>query len=305
MSRLLLLSILLVCVFVQNAGCQTDLQSDRIIPVYPGAVLKTEQNRGDSKMCCTFTTNDSFEKVVTFYEKSLNLKSVDPDGLAAQIPSLRTQVDLMKKELQPGMKIKFFILKVVEFQGQKGAETFEVVDPGSGEIEFSIMDSQLSETDSHFASEWEGMGEAAGDTPRAKSSDVKKLVSALPDTGPTGFVKSEINISDDPYSPSYVGVDFSKGMEYNINVTITDYAGFNEDIKAMIEPLSDNEKSVVVKGKFPGKETLTKLGDFCGGADKIFMVKERYLVVISAMKLCDFAILNQMIDRMNLDSLQK
>ena len=61
----------------------------------------------------------------------------------------------------------------------------------------------------------------------------------------------------------------------------------------------------MVKGKFPGKETLTKSGDFCGGADKIFLVNERYLVVISTLGICDFPLINQLIDRMNLDNLQK
>ena len=305
MSRIILFLVILMCFTVQSTISQTDLQSDINIPVYPGAILKTDLESGDSRNCCTFKTSDSFERVVSYYEKSLNLKSLDPDGLAAQIPSLRSQVDLMKKELKPGMRIRFFLLKVVEFQGQKGAETFEIVDPGSGEIEFSIMDSQMTDTDSHFVSEWQGMEEPDENLPKSKNSDVKNLVSALPDSGPTGFLKSEININDDPYNPSSAGLDFSKGMEYNINVTITDYAGFNEDLKAMVKPMSDNEKSVVVKGKFPGKETLTKYEDFCGGADKIFLVMERYLVIISTMKICDFTIINQMIDRMNLDNLKK
>ena len=294
-----------VCLSVQNTRSQADLQSGSIIPVYPGAMLKTDFEPGDSKMCCTFKTNDSFEKVVSFYEKSLKLKSLDPDGLAAQVPSLKTQVDLLKKELKPGMKIRFFVLKVVEFQGKKGAETFEVVDPGSGEIEFSIMDSQMADADSHFASEWEGIGEEAEATPKTKSSDVKKLVSALPSSGPAGYEKSELNINDDPYSPSSVGVDFNKGMDYSINVTITDYAGFNEDLTEMIKAQFDNEKSVTVKGLYPGKETLTKFENNCGGADKIFLVKDRYLVVVSTMKVCDFTIINQLIDKMNLEGLQK
>ncbi len=104
------------------------------------------------------------------------------------------------------------------------------------------------------------------------SGNTKQLIVALPSKGPDGFEKSELNLNSDPYSPASVGIDYNNaGM--SINVTITDYKGFMESIGDTYKAQSSNEKNVTVKGKYPGKETLTKMGDFCGGADKIFLVK--------------------------------
>lgn len=305
MTRQLFLFIILSGILNSHqAKCQPDLQSGKIIPVYPGSSLKQNLEPGESKMCCTFKTNAPFDKVVSYYENSLKMKSVDPNGLAEQIPALKQQVNIMLGQMPAGMKIRFFILKKVEFQGQQGAETFEVVYTGQEGTEFSIMDSQLSQEDQHFAEEWNGDEITGSDQVKPVSAgNAAQLVAALPTASLAGYEKSELNINADGYSPASAGIDYSK-TDVNISVTITDYTGFMEGIGDVYKAQYDNEKSVTVKNKYPGKETLTKVGNNCGGADKIFLVKNRYLVVISTMNMCDFAVINQLIDRMNLEKLQ-
>ena len=136
----------------------------------------------------------------------------------------------------------------------------------------------------------------------AGSGNAKQLIVALPSKAPDGFEKSELNLNSDPYSPASVGIDYDK-TGVSINVTITDYKGFMDGIGDTYKAQSSNEKNVTVKGKYPGKETLTKMGDFCGGADKIFLVKNRYLVVISTMNICEFSVINQLIDMMDIEKL--
>lgn len=137
----------------------------------------------------------------------------------------------------------------------------------------------------------------------AGSGNAKQLIVALPSKGPDGFEKSDLNLNSDPYSPASAGIDYNKNG-VSINVTITDYKGFMDGIGDTYKAQSSNEKNVTVKAKYPGKETLTRMGDFCGGADKIFLVKNRYLVVISTMNICDFAVINQLIDMMDFEKLQ-
>ena len=137
----------------------------------------------------------------------------------------------------------------------------------------------------------------------AGSGNAKQLILALPSKVLDGYEKSELNLNSDPDSPASAGIDYNK-TGGSINVTITDYKGFMDGIGDTYKAQSSNEKNVTVKGKYPGKETLTKLGDFCGGADKIFLVKNRYLVVVSTMNICDFDVINKLIDMMDIEKLQ-
>ncbi|HLN22267.1 MAG TPA: hypothetical protein VK213_14325 [Bacteroidales bacterium] len=277
-------------------------QSERNIPVYPGATLKTGLEQGDSEMCCSFKTSDSFDKVVSFYENALKLKSVDPNGLASQFPDLKDQVKMMLDQMPAGARIKFFILNTVEFMGKKGAETFEVVYTPAGVTEFSIMDSQFSEEDLKYADEWNMATSDEEEGPAAPALDPGILAEALPGVTLPGYERSELNINADGFGPASVGIDMSK-PGVNINITIYDNAGFMEGVKETITPSSDNQKAVTVKGRYPGKETLTAFGNECGGADKIFLVKDRYLVIISTMNMCDFNVINKVVDMMNVDRL--
>ena len=297
-------SVLMGILSMHSAFCQPDLQSGKLIPVYPGAVLDTDFEEGDSKMCCSFISTDSFDKVVAFYEKELKIKSLDPNGLATQIPSLKPQVDEMLKQIPAGMKIRFFVLKVVEFQGQKGAETFEVVYTGNGQVEFDLTPSQLMEEDSHFASEW--MGEEAPDDMTGDPARAKALLPALPSTAPSGFTKEEPYIDEMTYSAATVQFGkASQGMDnyYSIIVSINDFSNNPQDVEFNISPQSDDEKAIKVKGKYPGKEKFLKNGSECLAYDRIFAVKDRYVVIISCDKVCDMAIIDQVVNNMKLELL--
>jgi predicted heme/steroid binding protein len=301
-----LLTTVLIIAFqaLQLAIGQTELQSGKLIPVYPGATLKTELEEGDSKMCCSFISTDGFDKVVAFYEKELKIKALDPNGLANQIPSLKPQVDEMLKQMPVGMKIRIFVLKELEFQGKKGAETFEVVYTGNGQVEFDIDPSQLMEKDSHFESEW--MGEESSEEMPGDPARAKAMLPALPSTAPSGFTKEEPYIDEMTYSA--VTVQFGKayqGMDsyYSIIVSINDFSDNPENIEFNINPQSDDEKAIKVKGKYPGKEKFLKNGSECLAYDRIFAVKDRYVVIISCDKVCDMAIIDQVVDKMKLELL--
>ncbi len=305
-------SLLVLIIFgvlsLKVALSQTELQSGKLIPVYPGAELKTEFESGDSKMCCTFVTKDDFNKVVAFYESALKIKSLDPNGLATQLPFLKMQVDEMLKEIPAGMKISFFVLHVVEFQGRKGAELFEVATSSRG-VEFDISPSQFTEKESHFEAEWNELdNERDGVSQGSDPSVAQALIPALPSSGPEGFEKGDVIIDEMTYST--VTVDFSKpdkdaGQDnfYNISVSINDYSESAEGIEDMIKPQYDNEKAIKVRARYPGKESFVKNGSDCLGYDRIFSVKNRYLVVISASNVCDMTIINHLVDKMNLDAL--
>ncbi|GEM_PF-4714991 len=307
MKKLLeiLLATMLICILnVQSVSCQPDLQSGKLIPVYPGSALQTEFEEGDSKMCCSFISNDSFDKVVGFYEKELKIKGLDPSGLANQFPYLKPQVDEMLKQMPAGMKIRFFVLKEVEFQGQKGAETFEVVYTGNGRVEFDINPSQFKEEDSHFEFEWKG--EEAPDEMQGNPARAKALLPALPSAAPAGFTREEPYMDEMTYSA--VSVQFSKpgqGIDnyYSIIVSINDYSDNPESVAENINPQYDDEKAIKVKGKYPGREKFLKNGSECMAYDRIFAVKDRYVVIISCDKVCDMAIIDQVVDKMKLELL--
>lgn len=297
------------------ANCQADLQSGKLIPVYPGAVLKTEFDPSDSKMCCSFITSDSFEKVVGFYESALKIKPLDPNGLATQLPFLKMQVDAMLKQMPSEMKLKYFVLKVIEFQGQKGAELFEVVYTGRGTVEFEIIPSQFIEKDAHFEAEWNGGAEQSGET---EYVDPEILIAAFPSNGPEGYEKGEQNIDATSGNPPFVDVSYRKLIKKgkggedgsdnryaSVSISISDNYGATEYAREMITVQRDIDKAVKVKGKYDGVESVEKNDYGCVGASKRFIVNNRFLVELQGMDMCDLTILNQLIDSMNLDALPK
>jgi hypothetical protein len=308
--RYLSVSLLSTVLFVNSVKSQNELQSGIKIPVFPGSALNAEIEDDDSKICCSFVATDNFDKVVSFYENSLKIKSLDIAGLEISLPFMKQQTDMLKQQMPQGMKIKFFVLKVIEFQGQKGAEIFEVVNNGSGRVQYSLSESQLTAADLHFASEWKSI---AMNEP--VPIDAKSLVSALPATGPAGFEKKETEVSDGPPS---VSVYFSKlikkgtgGEEgasdqfQGITVSITDNKTNIEFADEMIKVERTIEKAVKVLGKYDGKESIEKNDFGCVESYKAFIVNRRYLVEIRASSICDISIINQVIDKMNLDTLPK
>jgi hypothetical protein len=316
----LLLSSLLLGVFtVQTAKSQPELQSGKIIPVYPGAELKTNIEPDDSKICCSFIAKTGFDKVVSFYENSLKVKSLDVNGLAIQLPFMKQQADMMLQQMPPEMKIRFFVLKVVEFQGKKGAEIFEVVSTKDG-VQFSLIESQMTNEDKHFATEWD---KALETNPDGKGSNTYEpataatqiLIDAMPSSGPEGFKKGETEIYS---NPSQVNIMYSKlkrkakGGEdddmdevYQIRISITDQNGSLEFAEEMLKAGANNEKSVKVKGKYDGKEILNSNENGCQQSGKVFLVNKRFLVEITADLICDMSVINMLIDKMNLEGLPK
>lgn len=308
--RIVLVLILQGFLSIQIAKCQNELQSGRIIPVYPGAVLNTELEEGDSKMCCNFVSGDNFDKVIAFYENTLKIKSLDPKSLAEKLPFLKQQVEMLLQQMPPGMKIKFFVLKEVEFQGQKGAELFEVYTSLKG-VQFSITESQLEDRDQHFTSEF-GI-ETSGNP---KSTDPQLIIKALPSEVPAGYTKDEVTIDQMPDNPTSVSVGYNKLLQRgtggengtmdktsNIFVIISDAAP--EYYEEMIKPQSPNEKAVTIKGKYKGVEVMEKNEYGCQGAGVRFVVNDKFLVEISESALCDIKILYQVVDKMNLEILPK
>jgi hypothetical protein len=314
-SNYLSATLLIGILSVRIAYCQPDLQSGKLIPVYPGSVLKTDFEPGDSKMCCSFVTNDNFDKVIGFYENELKIRSVDPNGLTTQLPFLKPQVDEMLKQMPAGMKIKFFVLKEVEFQGQKGAELFEVVYTGHGKVEFEVNPSQFIEKDAHFDEEWN-----RGNEPSAGSEyvDPEILIAAFPSSGPAGFEKGEQNVDATAGNPPFVDISYRKLIKKGtggedgtndkvafISISISDNYGSEEFAKEMIKAQRDIDKAVKVKGKYDGIESVENNEYGCYGASKRFIVNNRFLVEIQGTYMCELAVINKLIDSMNLDALPK
>lgn len=303
-----LVVILMMIFSVQIVRSQPSLPPGKLIPVYPGAELKTAIDPGDSKLCCNFLSKDNFDKVVAFYENSLKIKPLDANGLAVQYPFLKPQTDLMLKEMPYDLKIRFYVLQVIDFQGQKGAEIFEVNTSQKG-VEFSIMESQLEEKDMHYASEWIGGKE----TITLTGDNSNLLASALPSWVPDGYEKGDL-YSD----PIQTSISYSKlkkkspGSEgddsdafYEIYISISDQKGNSEFTDSMINPEAEYEKAVRVKGKYAGKESIEKNEYGCLQSSKVFLVNERFLVEVTASLLCDLSLIDQVIDKMNLDILPK
>ncbi len=309
-----------VLLSMQFARCQNELQSGKIIPVYPGAGLKTDIGPDDSKICCSFIAKESFDKVVSYYENSLKIKPLDSNGLSVQLPFLKQQTDMLLKQMPPDMKIRFFVLKVVEFQGQKGAEIFEVTSGRSG-VEFSINDSQMAPEDKHFVSEWDnatGRASLSGSANSASeplSPATKILLGALPSSGPEGFKKGETEITSGPPQVNIMysklkkkgkgGEDGNPDEVYEIRISISDQKGSLEYAEEMLKGGSNSEKEVKVKGKYDGKEMVNSNEYGCQQSGKVFLVNKRFLVEITADLICDMNVINQLIDKMNFDGLPK
>jgi len=319
-SRFLLLLLFSGVLSMQIARCQSELQSGKIIPVYPGAVLKTDIGPDDSKICCSFIAKENFDKVVSFYENSLKIKPLDANGLSAQLPFLKQQTDMLLQQMPPEMKIRFFVLKVVEFQGQKGAEIFEVTSGSTG-VEFSLTESQMPAEDKHFVSEWDnstgrtGISGSLNNISEPETQSTKILLTALPSSGPEGFKKGETEITSVPPQVNIMysklktkgkgGEDGGSDRYYEIRISISDQKGSLEYAEEMVKGGSNSEKEVKVKGKYDGKEMVNSNDFGCQQSGKIFLVNKRFLVEITADLICDMNVINQLIDKMNLDGLPK
>jgi len=285
---------------------QSPLESGMLIPVYPGSKLITDVEPGESLICCNFVSKDGFDKIVSFYESSLKIKSLDANGLATQIPSLKPGIEDMLSQMPPEMKVRFFVLKVVDFQGQKGAELFEV-STGTGGVHFSIMESQFKPEDMHFYSELNTTGVSNSD-----SVDPNKFLAALPASGPAGFETADTEFYTNPSGVTRTfrklkrkaagGEEDDTDQYYQIIVSISveDNSEFTDEL---LKVVSQNEKAVTVKGLYKGKEIIEKNDFGCVQSNKIFLVNNRFFVEITASLQCDINIINELIDKMDLKSL--
>jgi hypothetical protein len=150
-------------------------QASKPVPVYPGATLVIEQGKGTQQECCDFSTTDSFEKVLTFYEKQLKTKPLDTKALAAKYPAIKQQVQMLEQQIPAGTKLRAFVLEEVTMNGQKSPVLFEVV--GSPQsVHFSIGGESLAGNDAQFARTWrEKTGKLTADETAQKESDQRQV----------------------------------------------------------------------------------------------------------------------------------
>ncbi len=140
------------------------------------------------------------------------------------------------------------------------------------------------------------------------------LVKALPASCPEGFRKGELKINST--SPAEVNVSCfritGKGtgseegvadLKVSITISIRDETGNSEFTRLMIAPERNGEKAVKVKGEFEGKESIEKNDYGCVQTIKIFLVNDRFLVEIKAVRICDMTIVDQLIEAMDLEVL--
>lgn len=280
------------------------------LPVYPGAKLVIEHDPGEEAPCCDFLTRDSFDKVLSFYERALKIKPIDPKGLASKYPDMKQQVVAMTKQMPPQMKIRFFVLD------EKTHELFEVASTPQG-VSFSITEQQLGAKDARFSAEYKDkMAEASG-TAATKTASTTQLAAALPSAPPAGF-NQEGEVNEDSGSaqptvsiayskPVRMGKDRDEGggeMSIGIQITISDTAGNQEFAREMIKAERKEEKTIKVMGKYDGKESVEKNDYGCVESRKSFLVNNRYLVEVAGPGMCDLSVLDKTIDSMHLGKLK-
>jgi len=140
------------------------------------------------------------------------------------------------------------------------------------------------------------------------------LIAALPMSGPTGFQKGEVIVNQS--NPAQVTVVFNKLIKkeqggedgapdqtQSIVVNINDETGNSEFTFLMIAPERNEEKAIKVKGKYTGKESVYKNDYGCVESNMIFLINDRFLVEIKGNKICDTAVLYQIVDKMKTETL--
>jgi hypothetical protein len=170
MNRLLTV-LVIAASFVMEALAQTS----KPVPVYPGATLVIEQGGGTEQECCDFSTRDSFEKVLSFYEKQLKTKPMDTKTLATKYPAVKQQVQMLEQQMPAGTKLRAFVLEEVTMNGQKSPVLFEIVGSPQG-IHFSIGGESLAGNDAQFAKQWrEKTGKLTPEETAQKESDQRQV----------------------------------------------------------------------------------------------------------------------------------
>jgi hypothetical protein len=303
-----------------QVSSETGVSGSHNIPVYPGASLLTERMAGEEQSCCDFVTKDEFEKVISFYENALKTKSLDASSLASKYTDMKPEINMMISLIPPQLKIRFFVLQEVIFQGKKGAELFELTSDPLG-VHFTISETQFLTSDTHFAGEWK---DSRSGIIRPKSLSYEQFAAALPAITPEGYNKGEITFSkgDDGQLPG-VGVSYLKLLKngqgtlngdgegrtndknITISVSINDGSGSMDYTLSYVKELGNGAKAIKVKGKYEGQESSEKNSYGCIGSGMIFLVNNRFLVEIKADGICNLSVINRLIDSMNFENLPK
>lgn len=296
-------------------------QSTKEIPVYPGANLVTETDAGADPHCCSFSTRDSFDKVLSFYQSVLQTKPMDTKQLAAAYPAMKELFQGLERQMPSTMKYRAFVLSEMEMNGKKGAILFEIISNPTG-VNFTIPELSVAQKDVHFVSQWrEQTGQSMTEEKAGKSvADWKQLQGALPSAAAIGDLRrGEVNGATDREGPSpssSVWVSYQKkvppgsggeesGSPRGIAVTITiEDAGSNQEFATeMTSPAGPEEKAATVRGKYKGKERSTKNDMGYESCEMVFLVNKRFIVECKGEGTRDLTLINKLIDGMNLERL--
>ncbi len=311
----------IVCSLVIAFASESSAQATKEIPVYPGANLVTETEAGAEPQCCSFSTHDSFDKVLSFYQSALKTKPMDTKQLAAAYPAMKQLFQGLEKQMPSTMKYRAFVLSEIEMNGQKGAMLFEVISNPAG-VNFTIPENSVAQKDAHVVSQWrEQTGQLTAEEKAGKSiADWQQLQSALPTAATVGILKrgevqgetrregpsplSSVMVvyqKQTPRSPE--GEDSQLQLGVTVSVMITDHGNNQEFVAEMDSPPGPGEKSTTVRGKYKGKERSDKNESGYESCEKVFFVNKRFIIECRGAGTKDLALINKLIDGMNLEKL--
>ena len=300
---------------------ESSAQTIKEIPVYPGAILVTAEEPGTEAQCCSFSTADSFEKVLSFYQSALRSKPMDTKQLAAAYPAMKEQLQQFELQMPSTMKYRAFVLDEMELNGKKGAMLFEITATPAG-VNFTIPENTILQQDAHFVLLWrEQTGRL---TPEKKAGrlivDWKQLQGALPAVATVGELKrgevtgetnregptpsSSVNVTYiKPGLPSTGGEDSPPQIGVAVTLTIEDAGNNQEYATDMTSAAARNEKATTVRGKYKGKERSEKNESGYESCEIAFLVNKRFIVDCKGERTKDLALIRKLIDGMNLEKL--
>jgi len=241
------------------------------IPVYPGAKLEMPAEAAED--CCNFITASGLRKVLSFYEAALKTPALDVNAVGAKYPELKPQLKQMTAQMPATMKINFFVLRELNYNGKKAPELFEVVSGPQG-VRFTVVEHQFTAEDAHFAGEWrDGMIEAGSGQAPLKPCDPALLVVALPATAADGFSAGEVySEGGGEGRQSTASIHFAKlvrkgsGGEagtddkyVGLQVSISDYLGDRENAESFIKPERKEERALTVLGLTRGRRAWRRI----------------------------------------------
>jgi hypothetical protein len=209
----------------------------------------------------------------------------------------------------------------MEMNGKKGAMLFEVISNPAG-VNFTIPENSVAQKDAHVVSQWrEQTGQSTPEEKTGKSiADWQQLQGALPTAAAVGKLKrgevtGETRREDSsPHSSVTVvyreqvrqapgGEDSQVTIGAAISIMIDDVGNNEEFATEMSSPARSNEKATTLKGKYSGKESSEKNEAGYESCEKVFHVNKRFVVTCKGEGTKDLALINKLIDGMNLEKL--